>query len=1005
MIPLAVHSHYSLMQGVSGVREICAHAGKLGYSRIALTDTNNLYGLWPFLSACAEFGLRPVVGAEITDRATDARVIALVKNRQGYANLCRLITRRHRDPAFNLKNATPPLASGLILLTPSVACINRWAELTRQGMALDIAAFLGRRPLSLRHPLCRAARAAGVPVVAAPDSFFLTPRDHSIHTLLRAIDTNTSLSKISPAQLASTDAFLGSQEYYARKFAIMPEAVSATYAIAERLEFQRPDFGIVMPPYAVPEGRTAHELLRERTMAGALRRYGPNLSSRVLQRIDHELAIIEQTRFSAYFLVVADIVTQASRTCGRGSGAASIVAYCLDITNVCPIKHNLYFERFLNPDRRDPPDIDIDFSWDERDALLTAVLEKFCGQSAMVASHILFQPRMAVRETARVFGLPEAEIKRAIAKLSLFRAPGFSSRTGMAASGCPIHMNGVPAITGLTEPWPRILHLASALIDTPRHLSVHPGGIVITPDPLDTYVPVETAPKGIPVIQWEKEGAEAAGLVKIDLLGNRSLGVIRDCIATISDTRGAFTDFEEMDPEDDPLTQQQVAKGLTMGCFYIESPAMRLLQKKSNQGDFRHLVIHSSIIRPAANEYIKEYLTRLHTGDWEPIHPLMAGLLDETFGIMVYQEDVSKAAVHLAGFSHARADELRKVMSKKDRHKKLDAFKAEFSKGARARGVSQDAIDRIWKMIISFSGYSFCKPHSASYARVSFQAAFLKTHYPAEFMAAVISNQGGFYSTFAYVSEARRMGITIQGPDVRCSEIRWSGSNGRIRVGLMAVKGLSRETMDRIVSQRECSVFSNSFDFFDRVRPREDEVRTLTDSGSLDSLEATKSRAGLAWAHCAWQASRRTCNSADTLFSLPASRIPDLPADDPVKRLRLEFAVLGFLPCCHPMSLVMKRVKAAAIVKAIDLPGMAGRRISTAGWLITGKLVKTKKGDPMKFLTFEDDTGLVETVFFPGTYARYSHILYNGRPYLLFGQVEMEWGVATLTVIRARQIR
>ena len=555
-----------------------------------------------------------------------------------------------------------------------------------------------------------------------------------------------------------------------------------------------------------------------------------------------------------------------------------------------------------------------------------------------------------------------------------------------------------------SDPWPRILDLACALVETPRHLSVHPGGIVITPGALDGYVPVETAPKGIPVIQWEKESAEAAGLVKIDLLGNRSLGVIRDCIAAIRESRGDFTDFNEIDPEDDPLTQQQVAKGETMGCFYIESPAMRLLQKKSGQGDFRHLVIHSSIIRPAANEYIKEYLSRLHSGVWEPVHPLMEGLLDESFGIMVYQEDVSKAAVRLAGFSHARADELRKVMSKKDRHRKLGAFKAQFSKGALARGVSRETIERIWKMIISFSGYSFCKPHSASYARVSFQAAYLKIHYPAQFMAAVISNQGGFYSTFAYVSEAQRMGVVIQGPDVGSSGIAWSGSNNRIRVGLMAVKGLSRKTMERIVRLRECAKFSSSFDFFDRVVPKRDEATALMDSGSLDSLENGKSRAGLAWAYCAWQASLKVRQPSDALFAFPSAGIPDLPPDNPVKRLRREFAVLGFLSACHPMSLVMVRFKGPAVVSAVHLSGMAGRRVHVAGWLITGKLVKTKQGDPMKFLTFEDETGLVETVFFPETYARYAHLLCNGRPYLLFGQVEMEWGAVTLTVIQVDRI-
>ena len=990
MIPLAVHSHYSLMRGVPGVRDLCARAKALGYNALALTDTNNLYGLWPFLDACAEFDLRPVVGAEITDPKAGTKVVALVKNNTGYANLCRLLTRRHRDPDFNLAQAVPPLGQGLVLLTPSVQCLTHWHTLSRQGMDLDIAASIGRVPVSLHHPLCRAARVANCPLVAAPDSYFLSPQDHGIHTLLRVIATKTSLSRPPLGQMAPANAFLGSPDHYVCKFAAMPEAVTATRVLAERLEFTGPGFGIVMPPYTPPLGQTCTGLLREKTMVGAIKRYGPSLSGRVLTRIDHELAIIEQTRFSAYFLVVADIVKQASRTCGRGSGAGSIVAYCLGITNVCPIKHNLYFERFLNPERRDPPDIDVDFAWDERDAVLKHVLNRFKGRSAMVASHILFQPRMAVRETARVFGLPEAEIKRGISRLcrevSFLRGSNALDSEHLGKSG------------QLADPWSRIICLANRLIETPRHLSVHPGGVVITPGSIDTYAPVEDAPKGIPVIQWEKEGAEAAGLVKIDLLGNRSLGVIRDCVASIRDTQGQFTDFQDIDPEDDPATQQQVAQGRTMGCFYIESPAMRLLQKKSGQGDFRHLVIHSSIIRPAANEFINAYLQRLHSGVCEPLHSLMEGLLDETFGIMVFQEDVSKTAVRLAGFTHARADELRKVMSKKDRHKKLEVFRAEFFEGARSKGVSSDAVKRIWYMILSFSGYSFCKAHSAAYARVSFQAAYLKTHYPAQFMAAVISNQGGFYSTFAYVSEARRMGITILGPDVRHSRVCWTGLKNEIRVGLIAIKTLGRTTMDRIMLEREKAMFSDCFDFFNRVAPREDEARALTDSGCLDGLLPGTSRAALAWAYCVWQAGQRSMVDRLDLFGPDIHDIPNLPPDPPLQRLRREFVVLGFLAACHPMKLVREKFQNLNTIKAVDLPNMVGRNICFAGWLITGKLVKTRQGDPMKFLTFEDDTGLVETVFFPRTYIRFSHVLDNGYPYVLSGRVENEWGAITLTV-------
>ena len=388
----------------------------------------------------------------------------------------------------------------------------------------------------------------------------------------------------------------------------------------------------------------------------------------------------------------------------------------------------------------------------------------------MVSSHVLFQPRMAVREVAKVYGLGDGEIGQVSKRLPYFwRAP----QTDLSFLDSIKRRPEAKALD-FPDPWPAILTTAQQLIGTPRYLSVHPGGVVITPGPVSDYVPVQRAPKGVPIIQWEKDATEDAGLVKIDLLGNRSLGVIRDAVAELKSNRIQF-DESRWEPEDDFATQEALAHGRTMGCFYIESPAMRLLQQKSKVGDFEHLVIHSSIIRPAANEFIREYIRRLHGGSWEPIHPCMADVLDETFGIMVYQEDVSRVAMALAGFSHTEADRLRKVMSKKDREHQLKDFHKRFFAGARVRGATDEQISGIWEMMMSFSGYSFCKPHSASYARVSFQAAFLKVHYPAEFMAAVISNRGGFYGTFAYVSEARRLGLTILPPDVNISNIRWNG--------------------------------------------------------------------------------------------------------------------------------------------------------------------------------------------------------------------------------------
>lgn len=994
MIPLTARSHFSLMWGTAPIEALCRAARERGFDRLALTDTDNLYGLWPFLRACGREGIRPVVGAEVTDPGRDGRAVCLVENAEGYQNLCRLLSRRHLDPDFSLETALPEHAEGLVVLTAKPEWLAAWRE-----AGVTVAASLPRRPCGPAEKARQAARRLGLLAVAVPGSFFLDPADLAVHRVLRAIEKNTSLSRLGPRDAAPPDAWLASAAEYEQRFAIWPETLAASHELAERLAFPGPDPTPVLPPWHDPDGRSAEAVLCEAAYAGARQRYGYDLSEAVVERLEHELEMIAAKRFSAYFLVVKDIVKRSPRICGRGSGAASLVAYSLGITNVCPLKHNLYFERFLNPDRVDPPDIDVDFAWDERDDVLASVLAQYDGRAAMVANHVTFQPRMAIREVAKVYGLMDREILEVTKRLPWL--------WGLADSGEELQdrLERLPELRDLEfpEPWPEILALAQKIVGAPRHLSVHSGGMIITPAPIQNYVPVERAPKGVPIIQWEKDGAEDGGLVKIDLLGNRSLGVIRDALINIHANGLAF-DEARWEPEDDPATQQAVAQGRTMGCFYIESPAMRLLQQKAGVGDFEHLVIHSSIIRPAANEFIQEYLRRLKGGAWEPIHPLLSDILDETFGVMVYQEDVSKVAMALAGFSHAEADGLRKVMSKKDRERALRDFRERFEAGAKARGVTEAETLAVWQMMMSFSGYSFCKPHSASYARVSFQAAFLKVHFPAEFMAAVISNQGGFYSTFAYVSEARRLGLTVLSPDVEISQVRWQGQGKNVRVGLMAVKGLGNETQERIVAERGKGDFAGVEDFLGRVRPDDLEARALIQAGALDSLAPGQDPALLRWRLARWQKdrARRPAPAQETgLFPQePPAPAPNLPPGQAIERLRRQFSVLGFLVDRHPIVLFEKALAGRRLTKAADLDRLIGRRVAMAGWLITAKVVSTRQGDPMRFVTFEDETGVVEATLFPAVHRRFCHMLDWGRPYLLWGKVEENFGAATLTVDR-----
>jgi len=960
---------------------------------VALTDINNLYGLWPFLAGCKEEELTPIIGADL--RTDSSRLFCLVKDLAGYRNLCRLLSERHCNSAFHLQTALATYHNGLVLLTPEENLLQHC-----RNIGADTAAALIGQPDQHNSRLRQAALRLHVPAVAMADIFFLHREDYPAYRLLRAIDTNTSLCRLPRSETVGADAYFAPPAELARRFQIWPETLLQAAPIAERCCLRSPRTGLIMPPWHQED---PDQELRRVAYEGAGYRYGTPLPAEVATRLNYELGIIATMHFSSYFLVVRDIVGPVPRTCGRGSGAASLVAYCLNITNVCPIRHNLYFERFLNPGRSDPPDIDIDFAWDERDRILATVLQRFGSQAAMVANHVALQPRMAIRETAKVFGIPGGEISQVTKKLP------WIWRAGTEGDGYLAVLQGLPQMrdVDLSGPWPEILRLAARISGTPRYLSVHPGGVIITPRPVTDYVPLQMAPKGVPIIQWEKDGAEEAGLVKIDLLGNRSLGVIRDAIRQVRDGGHGLSE-QAWQPEDDPDTQRAVAQGLTMGCFYIESPAMRLLQQRSNCGDFEHLVIHSSIIRPAANEFIREYLRRLHGAPWKPLHPLLAGILDETYGIMVYQEDVSRVAVKF-GFSHVDADRLRKIMSKKDKEMQLKDYRRQFFAAAAERQVPEADTLRIWQMMMSFDGYSFCKPHSASYARVSFQAAYLKTHFPAEFMAAVISNQGGFYSTFAYVSEARRFGLTVLPPDVNHSEMHWQGGLRQIRVGLMAIARLSGETAARIIAGRTEKPFTSMFDFLRRVQPEEDECIALIQSGALDTLQADQrqvalNRSILFWLLASW---RKTQAFAQTpLFPFEPTP-PSLPPDDQRERLRNEYKALGFLCAVHPITLFAEQRRRAGATTAKELLRLpleqAGRnrRVRFLGWLITGKIVGTKSGEPMEFLTFEDETGLVECTFFPKVYERYCHLLYRKGPMLLEGYLEEEFGARTLTVERA----
>ncbi|UVT21825.1 MAG: DNA polymerase III subunit alpha [Nitrospira sp.] len=984
-VHLHVHSDYSPMRGVSSLEELCASAHRQGSPAMALTDTNGLYGAIRFVAHAKQQRLRPILGAELT--TADHRAVLLAKTPIGYANLCRVLSERHCNPSFDFLGSVSRYRDSLILFTDDEEALTAWAKESRQDLYVEVT------PGRTMHRTLLFSRHIELPPVATNRVYFSQADGFATHRLLRAIALNTTLSRLPEDACCRPTQWLMPPTLMASQFLHVPEAVENTARIADAC-YNDWRFGeTIFPAFRRLSDEDAFMTLKEETYAGAHNRYGV-LSQEIRDRIEKELAIIREKRFAHYFLVVEDIVQESKRTtCGRGSVAASIVSYCLNITHVDPIKHHLFFERFLNSGRKDPPDIDIDFAWDERDDVLRWIFKQYGDrQAAMVANQNSLGFRAAIREVAKVYGMPADEIGRVSSRVGRQKdLLGFSTPPTIRQ-----WLHRVSQILQLKAPWPEILAQALKAQNHFRHLSTHCGGVVIVPDDIRRYVPVEITAKGLPVIQWEKDQTEDAGLVKIDILGNRSLAVIRDALVAIAKHTGRTIDYETWDPLEDAATQEAIRCGDTIGCFYIESPATRLLLRKLWIGMpphrravadvFEYLVMVSSLVRPATNAFVEDFIRRAQEGSCAYWHDKLEGILDETHGIMTYQEDVSKVAMALADFSVEDADQLRKIISKKHKQRQLRDYYRQFYRGAENNHASPETIDRIWKMIMSFAGYSFCKPHSASYAQVSFKSAYLRTHYPAEFLAAVISNQGGFYSTFAYVSEARRMGLAILLPDINASDWAYRGEGERLRMGLMQIKTIPQEFGKRIIEERTQNGFYRSFqDFLGRVKPEPAHARILVRAGCCDSIAGELTRPALLW--------RLYAGSDSTSNPLP---VPD--DYSAVQKRAHEIESFGFLASRHPLTLYRKQIEQLRPVPASQMHRFVDQRITMVGLLITEKAAETKHGHAMEFMTLEDVTALYDATLFPDVYRRCCHLLSSNQPYVVRGLVEETFGVVTLTV-------
>ncbi len=1002
-IHLNVHSDYSKGWGLGTIEEVCQAAKGLGIKQLALTDTNGVYGLVFFVQIAKEMGIEPILGSELL--YGERRAVLIVKNRQGYANLCHIISARHCHCDFDLTRALRERRRGLIIFSDDFSLLK---VLKRDSME-DL--FVEMSP-GYQMGRCYAfSRKTGIPPLATNRVYMVRKGQFRLHRILRAVSLNRKLSRLTGEDTCREHSFLNAPRDMIDQYPHAPIAISNTVKVAESSlsdwDFDR----VIFPPFEKLDAEEAFNQLYRATMDGCRERYG-KVTREVRERVAHEMRIIREKGFAPYFLVVADITKRASRSCGRGSAAASIVSYALGITHVDPIKHNLFFERFLNPGRMDPPDIDVDFAWDERDQVIDYAFAKYGNRrTAMVANHNTLGARSAIREVAKVFGLTDREIGQVTDKI------GFKWRLKEAWQ----ELAHNPKMRGIKfrTPWDDILTAAFQLQGHFTHLSTHCGGLVIVPDEVRRYCPVEISRSGLQVLQWEKDSVEEAGLVKIDILGNRSLAVIRDALDLVEKNHGRHIDYARLHPLNDPQTAAIFYKGETVGVFYFESPATRQVLTKVRSGftfdeylaldHFLLNVVVTSIIRPASNQAIHTWISRLQGEKWAPPHPLLGPVLKETLGVMVFQEQLSQAAIHLAGFDPAEADTLRKTVSKKHKEKKLRDFYARFVRGASERGVSRGVIEEVWQMMIGFDGYSFCKPHSASYTMVAYKSAYLRAHYPAEFMASVISNHGGYYSTLSYISETRRMGLEVLPPDINQSEIKYIGKDRQIRVGLMQLKEIAQEAKEAIIHTRvKTGPFISLEDFLNRTRPHIhlQDVRILIKGGCFDDIARGISRPGLVWEAIRFFA-RKEEKKAPGLFDLGKTTVRALPLkrdrQAPYPKhvmLRHESEVFGFILSVHPLTLCGDILKGLDYVRAEDLHSLVGREVTTIGWPVTGKTVHTKEGEPMKFITFEDLTAVYEAVFFPKVYHRFCHMLNVTGPYILKGRVEETFNAINITVSR-----
>ena len=1040
-VHLHTHSHYSLLDGLGKIPDLVKETKRQGMGSLALTDHGVLYGAIEFYQAATKEGIKPIVGCEVyvarrgrRDRDPTAdtnpyHLILLAQNKTGYQNLLKLVAAAHLEGFYYKPRIDWELLErhheGLICtsacLQGEVANAIKESDDRKARAVVDRFAqlFGDRYYLELQHhpnipeqgqlndALKRIAKEKGLPLVGTNDAHYVRPDDAEAQDVLICIQTGKMLEDTDRLNMTGEDFSLKTPQEMHKSFTDTPEAVTNTVAIAERCDLEL-EFGkIILPKFEVETGETEQGQLRRLVAEGIAGRYGKDPGRVVQERVEYELGVIEKMGFESYFLIVADFVREAKRReiwvgPGRGSAAGSIVSYALNITTLDPLSYDLLFERFLNPDRISMPDIDMDFADDRRGEIIEYVQEKYGHDKvAQIITFGTMAARAAVRDTGRVMGMAYGEVDQ-VAKLIPF---------GMNLTDAKKQPE-LKELAGQSPQVERLLDLASRIEGSVRHASTHAAGVVIGDKPLTEYVPLQHATRGgddqSVVTQYSMYPIESIGLLKMDFLGLSNLTILRNAVEIIEAVHGEQVDVDTL-PLDDAKTFELLSAGRTHGIFQLESEGMRRYIKELKPSRFDDIVAMVSLYRPGPMQFIDSFIRRKHGKEKiEYLHPDLKGSLEPTYGILVYQEQIMQISKDLAGFTGGEADTLRKAVGKKIKAL-MDQMRPKFIKGVVANGHDESLGKKLFDLFEAFAQYGFNKSHAACYALIAYQTAYLKTHYPSAFMAALMtSEQEDLDKLAAAISDAGNLDIDVLPPDVNESFENFAVAPDKrnIRFGLNAIKNLGKNTAAAIVKTRKADgPFTDLMNFLTRLpdgTANKKSLEALIKAGALDSLgddtgtggtvERGRMLAGLeAMSRFAAARAAEGRNGQDSLFGDRPDvggtfTLPDAGDVDSRQKLEWERELLGMYVSEHPLTSYERVVKRfTAISSVAQLPD--GRPVEIACLVTLAKRINTKKGEPMVFMTVEDRQQKLEVIVFPKLYLEAREHLTPGAILKVAGKV------------------